>query len=59
MILVELIFKIMEFGTDILLKMGFQKNVLITEIFEMVLKSKMTAICAGSNNKLEISFPTE
>ena len=27
MILLELIIKIMEFGTDILLKMGFQKNV--------------------------------
>ena len=46
MILVELISKIMEFGTD-LLKMGFQKNVLATEIFEMALKSKTAAICAG------------
>ena len=43
MILVELIIKIREFGTDIILKMGFQRNVLITEIFEMALKSKMAA----------------
>ena len=55
MILVEWIIKIMEFGTDILLKMGFQKNVLTTGIFEMALKSKMTAICTGSN-KPQISF---
>ena len=52
MILVELIIKIMEFGTDFLLKIGLLKNVLATVIFEMALESKMTAICAGSNNKL-------
>ena len=59
MILVESIIEIMEFGTDILLKMGFQKNVLATEFFEMALKSNMAAICAGSNNKLQILFSTE
>ena len=59
MILVELNIKIMEFVTDILLKMGFQKNVLATEIFEMAFESKIAAICAGSNNKLQISFSTE
>ena len=47
-----------EFGTDILLKMGFQKNVLATEIFKMASKSKMAAICAGLI-KLQISFSTE
>ena len=50
MILVELIIKIIEFGTDILPKIGFQKNVLATEIFEMALEFKIAAICAGSNN---------
>ena len=45
----------MEFGTDILLKMGCQKNVLTTGIIEMALKSKMAAICTGSN-KPQISF---
>ena len=59
MILVESIIKIMEFGTDILLKMGFQKNVLATEFFEMALQSSMAAICVGSNNKLQILFSTE
>ena len=59
MILVELIIKIMEFDTDILLKMGFQKNVLATNIFEMALESNMGAICAGSNNKLQKTFSTE
>ena len=58
MILVEFIIKILEFGTHIILKMGFQKIVLAMEIFQMTLESKMSAICAGSNNKL-ISFSTE
>ena len=59
MILLELIIKIIQFGTDILLKMGFHENMLATEIFEMALESKLAAICEGSNNKLQILFSTE
>ena len=45
MIVVELITKIIEFSTDIILKMDFQENVLTKQIFKMAFQSKMHYLC--------------